>query len=338
MRKLSEFERIETFKRILGPTRVPVLVGIGDDAALLRWPSKNLVVTTDCQVEEVHFSTRFSKPEEIGHRLLAVNLSDLAAMGATPVAAVVSLAVPRTCSDRFLERLYRGLARTARHYGVQVVGGNLSRSPAKMFLDLTLFGAARRPVLRSGARPGHGVAVTGTLGDAAVGLQALRRWGERARAIYPMGTKAHLAPTPLVVFGQKLAPLASSGIDISDGLSSELNHLATQSQVSIVVDEDCLPISSSTRKICGRLGIRSTHEALHGGEGFNLLFTFSPSKWKKIQAAAKQSGVGVTQIGRVESVDRARSNGTPWGLGTGVWLRTSDGRVVRLMPQGFQHF
>ena len=232
-----------------------VVVGPGDDAAVVEPVRGALdVYTTDAVVDGVHVDSRFVSPEAIGHRALAVNLSDLAAMGATPRFALLSLALPAATAVATVERMLDGLLALARIHKVVLVGGNVTRTSGPLVADVTAIGAVhpRRILRRSGARPGDEVYVTGTLGDAAAGLEQLQgdaSWWEQPAERVPRTVERYLRPTPRVRAGLLLgrARVASSGMDLSDGLADGLRQLAEASSVGITIDAAALPVSDDVR-------------------------------------------------------------------------------------------
>ena len=324
----GEFDLIRAFTRALPLAGEGVVLGPGDDAALLAPPrGEQLVATVDAVEEGVHFDRRFT-PAEIGWKALAVNLSDLAAMGARPLAAFLSLGLPpalavpgraRSWADRF----YDGLLALADAHRTPLAGGDLAESPVAL-ADIVLIGAVprNRALLRSGARAGDALYVTGTLGGAAVGLQALAKLPPRSRNRLQIGEKrtapfaAHLYPQPRIAQGLWLQRrrAAHSAIDISDGLSTDLMHLCEESRLSAEVDAALLPIAPGA----------SLHHALHGGEDYELLFT-APAAARLPRSIA---GVPVTRIGRMV---RSRA-------GKPRILLLSDQGSQPLEPHGWQHF
>src|SRR6266542_586282 len=241
----GEFEIIALFTRALPLAGREVVVGPGDDAAVLRpAPGEDLVATVDAVVAGVHFDGRAS-PADVGWKALAVNLSDLAAMGARPVAALVALGLPRGTRAATVRGLARGLGACARAHRTPVVGGNVTCADA-LSVTVTVLGAVAegRAVLREGARPGDLVAVTGTLGDAARGL---RSGAEAALA------RRQRRPTPRVAAGLALASLVRAGIDVSDGLVQDLGHLCRASRVGARIGVSELPLSAAYRRAARRL-------------------------------------------------------------------------------------
>ncbi len=288
----GEFELIEAFTRALPLRGEGVLLGPGDDAALLRPPpGQELVATVDAVEEGVHFDARFT-PAEIGWKALAVNLSDLAAMGARPLWALVALGVPQGAAPARLAGVARGLGACARRFGIAVVGGNVTRAPS-LSLTVTVVGAAPagRALRRQGARPGDAVLVSGTLGEAALGLEpgaapALRRRQRR--------------PTPRLGLGLALAPFATAAIDVSDGLVQDLGHLCHASRVGASVRLAELPLSPAYRRAtAGRPDPWAP--ALAGGEDYELCVTVPVRRVRAALEAARAEGTRLTVIGTITS-------------------------------------
>lgn len=265
---MTEFDLIARIEEQLGATGAP----LGDDCAVLDLPAgERLLATVDMLVEGVHFRLQETDPVTLGRRALAINLSDIAAMGGTPRWCLVSLGLP--APTPFVQRFYAGLAEMAGRHGVLVAGGNLARLPDRMAIDITVLGSAKRPVTRNGARPGDGIYVTGPLGRSATGLRCLLR-GNRN---HPALVAAHRDPQPRVQEGQRLAALATAMIDISDGLAQDLGHICERSRVGAHLQSSAIPIDGETRQTAAELGADPLELALHGGEDYELLFTAPPS-------------------------------------------------------------
>ena len=269
-----------------------VRVGIGDDAAVLRPPpGHDLVATVDAVVEGVHFGGSFS-PEDVGWKSLAVNLSDLAAMGARPLWALVALAAPGDADPRWLTRVGRGIARCARVHRTSVVGGNVTAA-AQVSVTVTVVGAVRRDraMRRSGARPGDLLVVSGTLGDAALGLRPGARPALRQR---------QRRPSPRLALGQAAVGVAHAAIDLSDGLVQDLGHLCEASGTGARVELDRLPLSRAYR--AATAGRADPHEeALSGGEDYELLLAVPPARLPALRAAARRARTPVAVIGQIEA-------------------------------------
>ncbi|MGA9525244.1 MAG: thiamine-phosphate kinase, partial [Myxococcaceae bacterium] len=240
----GEFEKIAAFVKRFPRAQVPV--GIGDDCAVVRPSARaELCVTTDSLVEDVHFTRAGYRPEEIGHKALAVNLSDLAAMGARPAWFVCAMELPPWVDDVVLNGLARGMSALAKRSGIALVGGNLSRAK-KLSLTLTVTGEVPRgkALLRGGAKAGELLYVSGTLGDARLGLELLNRPRHRATEPHPGGPlRRQTRPEPRLELGLIARAYASAAIDISDGLAQDLGHMCRASGVGAVVELERLPTS-----------------------------------------------------------------------------------------------
>jgi thiamine-monophosphate kinase len=326
--ELALLDRIR--RRAAGSAHGGLRLGIGDDCALLRLNhGEELAVTTDLSIAGRHFRLEWHPPESVGHRTLARGLSDLAAMGARPVAAFLSLGLSRELTvgraawvDRFLD----GFLALAHEYATPLAGGDLAESPM-VVADIVLLGAVPqgKALLRSGARPGHLLYVTGALGGSAAGLAELEKHSRR-KAPAPNKTgpdkrgqrplAPHLWPQPRVVQGIWLRRrnAATAAIDLSDGLSTDLHHLCEESHVSAEIDAEALPLHTRA----------TLHQALHGGEDYELLFTARPDR----VLPRAISGVPVTKIGRIV---KTRS-GQPR-----VFLLEQSGRHP-IHPGGWEHF
>ncbi len=288
---LGEFELIALFTRRLPARGEGVVVGIGDDAAVLAPPrGERLVATVDAVVERVHFEPGWA-PEDVGWKALAVNLSDVAAMGARPLWALVALATPRDEDPRRLVRMGRGIAACARRYGAAVVGGNVT-SADQLSLTVTVVGAVARgrALLRSGGRPGDLLVVSGTLGDAARGL--------RPGAAKPLRDRQR-RPRPRVELGRAAAGVARAAIDVSDGLLQDLGHLCAASGVGARIELDRLPLSSAYRAAT-RGAADPFEEALSGGEDYELVLAVPPGRLAALREAARAARTPVTVIGALE--------------------------------------
>ena len=291
MGSAGEFALIDRFTRPFADGE-GVRIGIGDDAAVLRPPrGAELVATVDAVVEGVHFTDAFS-PEEIGWKSLALNLSDVAAMGARPLWALVALATPAGADPAWLARVGRGIASCARRHGVAVVGGNVTAA-RELSVTVTLLGAAPagRALLRAGGRPGDLLVVSGTLGDAALGLLpgAPRACLDRQRR-----------PRPRVALGRGVAGIARAAIDLSDGLLQDLGHLCAASGVGARLEVERLPLSPAYRRaVRGRTDPHAL--ALGGGEDYELLLAVPPARLAALRAAARRARTPVTVVGALES-------------------------------------
>jgi len=301
-----------------------VVVGPGDDAAAIE-PVRGLleVVTTDAQVDGVHFDRRFVPPDAIGHRALAVNLSDLAAMGARPRAALLSMALPPSLELDAFDRIVDGFLALAARYGVALIGGNITHTSGPMVLDVTALGNVhrRKMLTRDGALAGDEVYVTGSLGDAAAGL--LRLQEDHSAGEH---TGRYLRPDPRVRAGLLLGrnQAATSCMDLSDGLADGVRQIAEASSVGMTLDRASLPIGPETREWLSRKGCDPIDIALRGGDDFELIFTVRPKQAGRLRAVRRYLGdLPITRIGIVTRAPR---------------LIVKDERGERELPEGYEHF
>ncbi len=308
-----------------------VVIGPGDDAAAVQLPrDARLLLTTDLLAEDVHFRRRWARPADLGWKLAAVNVSDIAAMGGRPLWALVSLSLPAGLDASFAAGLARGLHAAARRYGFAIVGGDTCASGAGIFLSLTLAGAAApRLLTRGGALPGDLLLVTGHVGSSSLGLAALDRHGAGPLPV-PLQSccRRHLRPEPRQAFGAALARtgLASAALDVSDGISRDLGRLCAASGVGALVQAASLPVLPSTIRAARLLDLDLTEAALHGGEEYELLFTAAPRHAQRVAALGRRLGLRVTAIGGI--LPRR----------AGVSVIGLDGNTDTLTPRGWEHF
>jgi thiamine-monophosphate kinase len=338
----SELALIQSIRRQAATLRSgsALRTGIGDDCAVLRpKPGYDLCVTTDFSLEGVHFRRDWHPPQSVGHRCLARGLSDLAAMGAEPLAVFLSLALPARLPRAWLDGFLQGFLALARRYRVPLAGGDTAQSPGPICADIVALGQipCNTARLRSTAQPGDILCVTGALGGSAAELLALARHPRRFRSATSASASAihpHLYPQPRLALGRRLRSLATAIIDISDGLSTDLTHLCEESGVAATLDEAALPIHPLARQLPRQNLRRSNladpvvsplHLALHGGEDYELLFTAPPSA--KIPRSI--AGVPIHRIGAI----RKSAPNQPR-----ILLKTRDGRATPVLPSGWEHF
>jgi thiamine-monophosphate kinase len=325
-RTVSDLGERALIQRITARLAAPdwVIVGPGDDAAVVEPQRGTLdVLTTDAQVEGVHFDRRFMPPDAIGHRALAVNLSDLAAMGARPRMALLSLVLPAALDIDVVDAILDGMVRVAGTHHVAIVGGNVSRSPGPLMIDVTAIGSiGRRQVLRrGGARPGDIVYVTGSVGDSAVGLESLRDGGGVDSC-----ERRFLYPEARVRAGMLLARnrAATACMDLSDGLADGVRQIAGSSNVGITLDGETVPVAEDVRRWHEARDRRPLDAAIAGGDDYELLFTVRPAHQGRLRGVQRLLGdLSMTRIG-VVTRDRA------------LVVRYADGS--RELPPGFEHF
>ena len=296
----SEFELIARLTAGIGLSRRTIL-GVGDDCAIVSRPRGQMLFTIDSLVENVHFNLRWGSPQALGARALAVNLSDIAAMGGRPTACVVNLGVREGITPRTLERIYSGLRDAAREASTDIVGGNVTRA-RELSITIALVGEAGRGVMRrDAARPGDEIFVTGTLGDAALGWRILagkleaRGKAKKNRAAKKYLVERFLRPHARLYAGQRLAALrpAPAAIDVSDGLMQDLGHIVERSGVGAEIDASRIPISPAYRALMGD----DLVHALTGGEDYELIFCVKPGR--RESELSRRLGVGVRRIGKI---------------------------------------
>jgi thiamine-monophosphate kinase len=319
-----------------------VTVGMGDDAAVLEAARNRAdVVTTDALVEGVHFDRAYVAAAAIGHKALAVNLSDLAAMGAEPRAALLSLVLPGSMAVADFDEMVGGFLALAQRYGVTLVGGNVARSPGPLMLDVTAIGTVkpRRVMVRSGARPGDGIYVSGSVGAAYAGFLARRRRAAAGSGAAPADgstdegldmavcEERFLLPDPRVRLGLLLGRnrVASSCVDLSDGLNDAVDQVARASGVGAEIDADAVPVPEQARRwFESREGLDGLEAAMSGGEDYELLFTVPAKRRRALTAVTRLvSGLPCTRIGTI-TADRR--------------LVVARGSSRAPLPPGFAHF
>jgi thiamine-monophosphate kinase len=307
-----------SYRRSPLPKSGAVLTGIGDDCAVLRLPAgHDLLATSDFSLENVHFRRAWHPAESVGHRCLARGLSDIAAMGGQPLACFLSVALPARLPQSWVDGFTRGLLRLAREFGVTLAGGDTAQSPAGILADIVVLGSVPKgtAMLRSGARPGDRIYVTGSLGGSAAALDLLfSKW-----KLAPKQFPKHFFPQPRIPQGQFLRAkkLASSMIDISDGLSTDLYHICEESGVGAEIWTKAIP-----RATMGKNDEPVEFKfALHGGDDYELLFTAGSGRG----VPSEISGVPVTCIGEIKR-------------GRKMSIISETGQRLALEPEGWQHF
>jgi len=323
MKFKSELEFVSRIRDLARKRPKGLVCGIGDDAAIIESaPHSCWCLTSDLLIEGVHFDLRWDSAQSVGHKALAAGLSDIASMGARPRFALTSIAVPAGRAPVFMTSFYRGFLNLAARHEVVLIGGDTSRANETIFIDVVVVGCIKpgRQILRSGARVGDHVFVSGRVGKAALGLHLLRsKRGSRSRA-QKHAVASHQYPVPRTKIGMWLADsrLATSMIDVSDGLSTDLLHLCDESAVGARIFESSLPLADRGPSK------RMLHFALSGGEDYELLFTVRHRQVPKIKGRIE--GVPVHEIGRIVPEEE------------GVSLIRVDGRTQWLSSSGWDHF
>ena len=313
--KIGEFGLIKLLQTKCAACSNDVLAGIGDDAAVVKVIGNKFLITSDMMLEGVHFDLSFTTFYQLGYKFMAINISDILAMGGNPKHFLISLGIPETYKLSDIEELYSGIKKIADEFGVSVVGGDTCASKHDLTLSGTLTGSAKRIITRSGAREGDGIFVTDTLGDSAMGWHLLRKRKRKIRSFSPPShrlklMKKHLMPQP--------APLKSrskitSMIDISDGLLIDLTHICDQSRVGAIIYRDKIPVSGELEKTAKNLKKDPLKFALKGGEDYVLLFT-APRRYK----------TDAFKIGEI--------------IRRGRFIVDSKGRKTTFKPEGYEHF
>ena len=301
---MNERDIIECFRSMGSQGRPDLLCGIGDDCAVIaKNPQRSWLVTMDTLVETVHFDLSWHPPEKLGRKAVAVNVSDIAAMGGEPVFAFLSLGLPQGFDPSWVKGFAQGVNEACGEFGCLLAGGDTVRSRGGVLVTLTVIGEmpADQILYRSGAQSGDAVWVSGTLGTAAAGLEICRRGlvGDIGAFLSPV--EAHLNPQARVGLGRLLAEsgLVHAMMDLSDGLATDLAHLCQQSNVGAVIHSAQLPSLPALHEAARLLGVDPLDLMIKGGEDYELLFTAAADSAREIEAIAEKAGVQVTQVGKV---------------------------------------
>jgi thiamine-monophosphate kinase len=323
--RLGEFGLIERIARMHTSSR-GVRIGIGDDCAWVNHAVGSSLITADLLIEGVHFDLKWTSLFALGYKSLAVNLSDIAAMGGVPAYAIVSLGIPAKYDSKQVDEFYRGFNGLARKCQVALIGGDTNIAP-QLIISVCLIGAPpAQPVRRGGAKAGDDIYVTGTLGDSALGLEQLRN---KSRAANPVAVRQLLArhhrPTPRLSAGALLArkKLATAMIDVSDGLLQDLGHICKASNTGAVIWHERLPLSAAYRKLAGKNGTRF---ALSGGEDYELLFCAQARHRRHIERLHARAQVKITRIGSCVAAQK------------GITVIDGSGKPLALRFTGHDHF
>ena len=330
----SESEIISRLRKRAG-VNDEVRLGIGDDTAVIKTTAgKELIACCDLMVEGVHFRTEWTPPRLLGRKALAVNLSDVAAMGGVPKFAMMSIALPPKCSSAFIDELFLGVFELAETSGVSIIGGDTSSSRDSLFIDISVIGECQsgNAVTRRGAKVGDRIYVSGSLGASALGLSLLED-GYRLNdlkdptdAMRQQAILKHLAPEPQLKLGRAIgeAGLATAMIDISDGLSTDVWHILDDSDVGATIHAVAMPIAECVLSVAaGARGIDPLTLALNGGEEYELLFTVRPDNHERVMALAKTLGATITLIGEIVAEKQLHLE--------------RNGKIESIQPSGYEH-
>lgn len=312
MKRIGEEELVRLLRERFRPAHPRILKAIGDDTSVtIEKNGAALLATTDVLIEDTHFRRIYTPARLLGRKSLSISLSDIAAMGGTPLFFLVSIALPPGADRKFIDDLYKGIEEVSEESGVTLLGGNTAKAPLVM-VSTTVLGEAmpEEVVYRSGSRPGDIIYVTGWPGESALGLKVLSKHGKKAAVRGPFKTaaKRHLDPTPRLSAGRELAKkrLATAMIDVSDGLLLDLKRLCEESSVSAIVHERLLPVSPVLLRYQALTGKPPLDLVLSGGEDYELLFTARPAASRKVEALFKRLGIPLTRIGEIKKPAKAR--------------------------------
>ncbi|MCX7995824.1 MAG: thiamine-phosphate kinase [candidate division WOR-3 bacterium] len=304
---MSELTMIKYIRKRFHKKHSDILIGIGDDGMVLK---NGMVLSTDSFAEGIHFDLRYFSMFELGYRTISASLSDLAAMAAEPVCALISLYIPRGTKDSEIRKLYRGFSKVCKKFNCDISGGDIIASPF-WGITITVVGKTNRPLLRSGAKPGDYLYTTGYLGLAETGRIVLKEGHKKE--LFPESIKKHLYPEPRIYEAQKLRRYLNAGIDTSDGLSTDAFHIAEESRVRVLIEK--IPIHPEVKLFCKLKKISPVEFILSAGEDFELLITGREIK--------ECSGVKLFQIGKITE-------------GKGVYILTNN-KFKRIYPTGYEH-
>ncbi len=345
--QLGEFGLIKNARDIFNPPppffdkggmERGVVVGIGDDCAAIKLRKGFLLIaTTDALIEGIHFKLDYIKPYQLGIKSININLSDIAAMGGIPLYALLSIAVPKNFSVKFINEFLKEVKDGAKKFKVSIIGGNVSSSKDEFSINITILGEVEEKyiILRKGAKAGDKIFVTGYLGDSAAGLKILKsgQWAVISDQWKKKLVNRHLMPSPRLKEGRFLAvkKLATSMIDISDGLASDIRRICEESKVGANIFTKNIPISkelkdftSSQLKTHNSKLITSLDFAIYGGEDYELLFTVKPENVRKLKSLWKNMKIPITMIGEITK--------------NGINLVNTDGKAISLTKEGYNHF
>lgn len=330
--QIGEFGLIERIKTKFADSNNNISIGIGDDACLIKpTVKKDILVTTDILLEGIHFDLSYTSFYQLGYKGLSVNISDIAAMGGLPRYLLISIGIPSNIETKDIDELYEGIYELTKDADIYIVGGDTVRSKGSLFLSLTLIGEIEhnRAISRSGAKTGDKIFVTGRTGDSRAGLEILQGKAAMRRSWSKSLVGRHLCPVPRLLEGRMLASerLASSMIDISDGLIADLNQICKESNTGALIYLDRLPVSKELYEYTKETGGNPIEYALNGGEDYELLFTVDKEKEEGInRMMMKKRIMDCCCIGEIVPVNRE------------IMAIDKHGVIKRIKKQGYEHF
>ncbi|EDP73669.1 thiamine-phosphate kinase [Hydrogenivirga sp. 128-5-R1-1] len=310
----GEFKLIDRLTKYLPINDKDVIVGFGDDCACVKIENELLIFTADIQVENHHFIKEKIKPENLGWKLVSVNVSDVVACGGIPKWGIISIAVPKNTNQKWIEKVYKGIKEALNYYKFNIIGGNTSASEEIIF-DLFLTGKTKRFVSRSSAKEGQSVYISGETGLSRAGLELLLMDKKRYEKFEKELIEKHVKPKAKIDLQKTIEKYAESCIDISDGLVGDLRHVSTMSSVKIIIEKDKLPVHPLLEKFCRKYKKDPYQYILYGGEDYELAFTVDSKNEKHIKNCYK--------IGKVEK-------------GKGIYL-IENNKKIHLKEEGFEH-
>ena len=322
---MKEFKKIKKFFSPLAKSRING-TSLDNDAALLELSSlKNLVVTTDTLVEKIHFGLT-DNPCLIAKKLMRINLSDLAAMGSSPLAYLLNLALPKKVTDQWLGRFTLGLKEDQKKYNIFLAGGDTVATTGPIVLSLTAFGFNQKGLYhkRSGAKEGDFIFVSGTVGDSALGLISIKKELKIPKKDREFLIQKYFLPEPRISLGEKLLTIASSAIDVSDGLAQDINHICMSSGIGAQLFFSKLPISSSAKLLLKNYP-KFKKKILNGGDDYEIVFTASSELEKKIETLSKKTRIKITKIGVMTRAKRFK-------------ILDHQNHEIKIKHLGYQHF
>ncbi|MGM0471065.1 MAG: thiamine-phosphate kinase [Bacillota bacterium] len=329
--EIDEFALIDRLNQIITPNHQQSIVGMGDDGAVIdQQAGYQTIVATDMLIEDIHFQRAKISPRQLGAKALAVNISDIVAMGGKPTYATIALGLPPTTEVNYIEKIYRGINELAQEYNLQIIGGDTTASPNNLVINLNLLGKvkAEEYLLRSTAQVGDQILLTNSIGQSKAGLELLLNNQPELTAQYPELIKAHLEPTPRLKELTMIKDTATITAlnDISDGLASELIEITSASQVGAKIYQQQLPITRSTKAVAAQLGESAIEYGLWGGEDYELLLTVPASESKQVKTRVEAKlNTTISIIGEIVPQQE------------GVKLITPD-QIVNLDKGGYNHF
>jgi len=333
LKNIGEFGLIKKVTKDITVDKSTVVVGVGDDVAVIKTKSeKYALLTCDVLIEGTHFKRETITPFQLGRKAIAINVSDIAAKGGIPNQALISIGLPKDTKVEYVEEIYRGIKKAAKQFNIDIVGGNTAFSRYKIFVDIFLIGEIKPEflLLRSGAKSGDKILVTGDLGDSSAGLEIIENPDLKFEKKYKMKLKqAHLSPCPRLEEGRTIAEseLANCMMDISDGLSGDLAKICEESNVGALIWEEKIPMSKETFAFAKSIGKNPLDFAIHGGEDYELLLTALPENVDTIIGKVKKkTETKVTEIGEIKDKEFC------------IKIAKTDGKVAPLNIYGWDHF